>query len=235
MVFTFTAQKRTEKNADVVRAAGQLPGILYGQGIEPVSLAADRVKFQKLYDQAGESSLIDFTVEGGKEPVKVLIQDIQYDPVKQKPIHFDLRQIRMDKEMDVTIQIHFINEPPAVKGLGGTLNKSIEEIDVRCLPKDLIGSVEVDLGVLQTFDDAIHIKDIKFPDGIKVMNKLDLVVAKVMPPLTEEQLKAMEESGPKSVEEVEVEKKGKVEEEGEAAAGEAGEKKEEKKEEKKKE
>ncbi|MBI4992961.1 MAG: 50S ribosomal protein L25 [Candidatus Magasanikbacteria bacterium] len=235
MVFAFTAQKRTEKNADIVRAAGQLPGVLYGQGIESVSLAADRVKFQKLYDQAGESSLIDFTVEGGKEPVKVLIQDIQYDPVKQKPIHFDLRQIRMDKEMDVTIQIHFINEPPAVKGLGGTLNKSVEEIDVRCLPKDLIGLVEVDLSVLQTFDDAIHIKDIKFPDGIKVMDKLDLVVAKVMPPLTEEQLKAMEESGPKSVEDVEVEKKGKVEEEGEAAAGEAGEKKEEKKEEKKKE
>ena len=235
MVFTFTAQKRTEKDANIVRAAGQLPGILYGQGVEPISLAVDRVKFQKLYDQAGESSLIDFTVEGGKEPVKVLIQDIQYDPVKQKPIHFDLRQIRMDKEMDVTIQIHFIGEPPAVKGLGGTLNKSVEEIDVRCLPKDLIGSIEVDLNVLQTFDDLIHIKDIKFPDGIKIMDKLDTVVAKVMPPLTEDQLKAMEESGPKSIEEVEVEKKGKVEEEGEAAAGEAGEKKEEKKEEKKKE
>ncbi|OGH71740.1 MAG: hypothetical protein A2921_00045 [Candidatus Magasanikbacteria bacterium RIFCSPLOWO2_01_FULL_43_20b] len=235
MVFTFTAQKRTEKDANIVRAAGQLPGILYGQGVEPISLAVDRVKFQKLYDQAGESSLIDFTVEGGKEPVKVLIQEIQYDPVKQKPIHFDLRQIRMDKEMDVTIQIHFIGEPPAVKGLGGTLNKSVEEIDVRCLPKDLIGSIEVDLNVLQTFDDLIHIKDIKFPDGIKIMDKLDTVVAKVMPPLTEDQLKAMEESGPKSIEEVEVEKKGKVEEEGEAAAGEAGEKKEEKKEEKKKE
>lgn len=234
MVFTFTAQKRGEENADALRAAGQLPGILYGQGVEPVSITADRVKFEKLYDQAGESSLIDLAVEGAKEPVKVLIQDIQYDPIKQKPVHFDLRQIRMDKEMDVTIQIHFIGEAPAVKELGGTLNKSVEAIDVRCLPKDLVGSIEVDLGVLKTFDDAVHIKDLQFPSGLKVMDNVDTVLAKVIRPLTEEQLKAMEEAGPKSVEEVEVEKKGKVEEEGEAAAGEAGaEKKEEKKEEKK--
>lgn len=207
---------------DDLRAAGRLPGVLYGQGVDSVSIVVDKVQFEKLYDEAGEASLIDFTVEGGKEPVKVLIQDVQYDPVKQKPIHFDLRQIRMDKEMEVAIELRFVNEAPAVKAEGGTLVKSMEELNIRCLPKDLVGSVEVDLGALKTFDDAICVKDIKLPVGIKATDNPEAAIATVARPLTEEQLKAMEETGPKSVEEVEVEKKGKEEVEGEAAAGEVG-------------
>lgn len=239
MVFTFTAQKREGKNADDLRAAGRLPGVLYGQGVDSVSIVVDKVQFEKLYDEAGEASLIDFTVEGGKEPVKVLIQDVQYDPVKQKPIHFDLRQIRMDKEMEVAIELRFVNEAPAVKAEGGTLVKSMEELNIHCLPNDLVSSVDVDLSVLKTFDDAICVKDIKLPIGIKVMDNLEATIATVARPLTEDQLKAMEETGPKSVEEVEVEKKGKEEVEGsdsapqDGATSDKGENKEEKKEEKK--
>ncbi|MBI5221974.1 MAG: 50S ribosomal protein L25 [Candidatus Magasanikbacteria bacterium] len=242
MTFQFTAQKREGKNADDLRAAGRLPGVLYGQGVDSVSIAVERALFEKLYNEAGEASLIDFTLEGEKEPVKVLIQDVQYDPIKQKPIHFDLRQIRMDKEMEVAIELRFVGEAPAVKAEGGTLVKSMEELNIRCLPKDLVSSVEVDLTVLKTFNDAICVKDIKLPAGIKIVDDLNGTIATVARPLTEDQLKAMEETGPKSVEEVEVEKKGKIEEgvEGEAvpqdgAAPDKGPDKGEKKEEKKKE
>lgn len=237
MTFQFTAQKREGKNADDLRAAGRLPGVVYGEGVDSISIVVDRVQFEKLYNQAGEASLIDFTLEGGKEPVKVLIQDVQYDPIKQKPTHFDLRQIRMDKEMEVAIKLHFVGEALAVKAEGGTLVKSMEELNIRCLPKDLVSSVDVDLGALKTFDDAVCVKDIKLPVGIKAIDNLEATIATVARPLTEEQLKAMEETGPKSVEEVEVEKKVQEEVEGEGVVVEAGAAKagEVKKEEKKKE
>ncbi len=236
MTFTFSAKKRGKREADSIRASGGVLGVLYGQGCDPVSMSAEHVAFVKLYDAAGESSLIDLSLEGEKEPIKVLIQDVQYDPVKRGIIHFDLRRINMNKEMEVSVELNFIGEAPAVKSLGGTLVKTVESLNVKCLPKDLVSQIDVELGVLATFSDTIRLKDLKIPAGFKLMDKPEMVIAKVLAPLTEEQLKAMEEEGKKGVEVVEkVEKKVKEGEEEEVVAEGAKPevKKEEKKEEKK--
>jgi len=222
MIFNFTAKKR-EGKAEDVRAEDLLPGVLYGPEIEPVSLEVDYNTFAKLHKQAGESSLIDFTLEGGKEAVKVLIQDIQYDPVKGKMIHFDLRQIEMGKEMTATIVLSFVGESMAVKEQGGTLMETVKTVNVRCLPKDLVSEIEVDLSVLNTFDDMINIGDLKLPAGIVVTDDPETMIAKVNAPLTEEQIKAMEEAEAPSVEDVEVEGEGEEDKEGEGEEDKEGE------------
>ncbi|MFH1947561.1 MAG: 50S ribosomal protein L25 [Candidatus Magasanikbacteria bacterium] len=193
MTFQFVAKKR-EGKPEVLRAEGKLPGVLYGPEIEPISLEVDRVAFEKMYDEAGESSLIDLTIEGSKdEPAKVLVQEVVYDSIKQIPVHFDFRQIKMGVEMTATLAISFIGESQAVKE-GGTLNTALDSLEIKCLPKDLIGEVEVDISALQTFEDSIHVKDIKLPEGIVVTDNKDALVIKVTPPLSDDQLKAMEES-----------------------------------------
>jgi len=215
MTFNYSVTKRGAKDAEFIRASGGLPGVLYGVGREPVSISADYNSFIKLYDGAGESSLIDLSLEGEKTAVKVLVQDVQYDPVKRKMIHFDLRQIDMNKEMEVAVELNFVNEAPAVKELGGTLVKTVETLNVRCLPKDLVSSFDVDLSVLKTFDDIVRLKDLVLPAGMVALDNPEMAVAKVLAPLTEDQLKAMEEEGKKGVEAVEqVEKKVKDDEEG---------------------
>ena len=224
MTFSFTAKKR-EGKPDALRAEGKLPGVLYGPEIEPIAIEVERLAFEKLYEEAGESSLIDFSIEGSKdEPSKVLVQDIQYDPVKRVPVHFDLRQIKMGVEMTATLSINFVGESQAIKE-GGTLNTGMDSLSIKCLPKDLISEVEVDISVLATFDDSIHVKDVKLPEGITVADNEDALVAKVTAPLTEEQLKAMDEAEAPSVEDVVVEGE-KKEEDGEEKLAE--EKKEEK-------
>lgn len=234
MTFTLTVSKRGVGEADALRQKNMVPGVLYGPGAKPISIMADYNSFAKLYDTAGESSLIDLTIEGEKTPVKTLVQDIQYDPVKRQMIHFDLRRININKEMEVVIELRFINEAPAVKGLGGTLVKTVKGLKVKCLPKDLISEIDVDLSVLKTFDDIIRLKDLTVPAGFKFMEKPEMAIAKVQAPLTEEQLKAMEEEGKKGVEVIEqVEKK--VKEEEVVEEGAEGAKPEVKKEEKKKE
>ncbi|MBD3311094.1 MAG: 50S ribosomal protein L25 [Candidatus Magasanikbacteria bacterium] len=213
MNYSLKVDKREPKNSGELREQGKIPAILYGperEEAQPVSL--DYNVFEKLYDEAGESSLIDLTVEGEKEPVKVLIQDIQYDPVKNDIIHVDFRQIKMGEEMYTTIELEFVNESPAVKELGGTLVKGNDYLNVKCLPKDLVSEIKVDLAVLETFDDTITIADLSIPEGITVTDNPDALIAKVSAPLTEEQLKAMEEETA-SVEDVEVEEKGKEGEE----------------------
>ena len=224
MTFNFIAQKR-EKKVEDVRIQGLLPGVLYGPEIEPVSLEVEYNKFAKLYEEAGESSLIDFTVGESKEPVKVLIQDIQYDPVKGKMIHFDLRQIKMGEEMTVNIMLNFVGEAPSVKEQSGTLVKNLVEVEAKCLPKDLVSEIDVDLTSLSSFEDIIRIKDLKLPDGIKIIGEVETVVVKVIPPLTVEQLRAMDEAEAPKVEDVKVD--------GEQKEGEEETKGEQKEEEKK--
>jgi large subunit ribosomal protein L25 len=216
MTFNFTVQKRKAGEVAALRSEGKLPGVLYGPGTTPVSLVCDYQAFLKLYREAGESSLIDLIVDNGK-PTKVLIQDLQHDPVKGVITHVDFRQIDMNKEMSATCELHFVGEAAAVKELGGTLIKAHDTLDIRCLPKDLVHKIEVDLSVLKTFADIIHVKDLILPPGITAAEAPEQVIAKVAAPLTEEQLKAMEEEGKKGVESVEVVEKEKKEEEGEEA------------------
>ena len=219
MSFSMTAETRALGSAAAIRVSGMLPAVVYGgDRAKSQAVTIRYVDFEKLYNEAGESSLIDLRVEGESEPVKVLIQDIQYDPVKGRMIHVDLRQIKMSEKMAVSVELTFAGEAPAVKELGGTLMKAHDYVNVTCLPKDLVSEIVVDLSVLKTFTDAIRVSDLPVPSGITVTDQPEMVLAKVTPPLTEDQLKAMEEAGPKSVEDIEVEKKGKKEEEGEAAA-----------------
>lgn len=220
MAFTLASTSRTGQAAEL-RADSQLPAVVYGPDIQSISIAVPHQAFVKLYAEAGESTLVDLAVDA-KEPIKVLIQDIQYDPVTGRVIHVDFRQINMKKELTAKVELKFVGESVAVKEAGGTLIKGLESIEVRCLPKDLVGSIDVDLSILKGFDDVIHVGDLPLSAGITVVGDLQTVVAKVKAPLTEEQLKAMEEAvAPVKLEEIELsEKKGKKEEEG--VATEAG-------------
>ncbi len=214
MPFTITLAKRDKTTTEDLRHAGRVPAVVYGGDrpvATPVSIALS--DFIKLYDAAGESSLVDCTIEG-EAPVKVLIQDVQFDPVKSFPTHVDFRQINMNKEMTATVEVVFIGESPAVKELGGTLMHVMPEVDVKCLPKDLVSELSIDLSALKTFDDAVRVKDLMVPAGITIDEDPERVIAKVTPPLTEEELKALEEaSAPVDLSAIEVEKKGKIEEE----------------------
>ena len=222
------AKKREKEDLDIIRQSGILPGVVYGPEREPVKITLDYNEFEKTYNDLGESTLIDFEVEGDKEPVKVLIQDIQYDPVKNKMIHFDLRQIKMGEEMNVNVELNFVGESSALKE-GGTLVRGKDYIEIRCLPKDLISEIEVDISKLETYDDVILVKDLPTSEGVKVLHEGDELIAKVSAPMSEEELKAMDEAEAPSVEDVKVE--GEKKEEG--SEGEKKEEKEEKKEEKK--
>ncbi|OGH89993.1 MAG: hypothetical protein A2469_03235 [Candidatus Magasanikbacteria bacterium RIFOXYC2_FULL_40_16] len=217
---TFSIEIKTRKeNATDTRTQGLIPGVLYGPEIESTSFSVNGLVFGKLYEEAGESNLIDLAIDG-KKPVKVLIQDIQRDPVKNSITHIDLLQINMNKEMHATIPINFVGESVAVKEMGGTLNTSLEEVEVKCLPKDLVGSIEVNLSVLATFDDAVYVKDLVLPPGIVVTDSPNTAIATVSAPLTEEQLKAMEESAIGDISKVEVEKEKKEGDEEASAEGE---------------
>lgn len=220
MTFIITAVKRPD-TAIKTRAQGLVPAVVYGPEITPLSVAVNYSALEKLYAEAGASSLVEL-VCAGREPAKILIQEVQRDPVKGRIIHADFRQINLNKEIHATIKVRLVGESLAVKDLGGTMVEGINNLSVKCLPKDLVSHVDVDISALKTFDDVIHISELQLPPRIVVTNHPATLVAKVMAPLTAEQLKAMEETAAVDVSAIEVEEKVKKEEvEGEDEEAEA--------------
>lgn len=235
MSYSLQAAVRTLKGAKA-RTGQQLPAVVYGAQGAAESLTLNGSDFLKLYKQAGESSLIDLQV-GGKDVGKVLVQVVQHDPVSDRIIHVDLRRIDMNKAMIAPVVLKFVGEAPVIKAQGGTLATSLQTVEVQCLPKDLVSHIDVDLKGLSSFDIVIKIKDLVLPAGIKIISPAaEALVVKVVPAMTEDEIKAMEDANaaPVDLSKIESAKAKKEEEAVEGAeAGAAPAAKEEKKEEKK--
>jgi len=219
-MFTLSVKSRNVfgKKLKTLREKGQIPAVLYGPKIKPISLEVDLKGFEKLYSEAGESSLISLKIENGKPAVTasaqylVLIHEVNRDPLTEKPIHVDFYQPRLEEEVEVTIPIIFEGEAKAVKESGGTLIKNISEIEVKSLPQNLPHEIKVSIEKLKTFEDSISIKDLIVPKDVKILKEPEEIVALVAPPeKVEEELEKPVEEKVEEVEKVE-EKKEKEEE-----------------------
>lgn len=165
----------------------KIPAVLYGKNINNLSLWVGEKEFQKIYSQAGESTLLKVAIDAKGER-NVIIKEVQKDVLSGNPIHVDFYQVRMDEEIEATVEIDFVGEPPAVKELGGVLVKNIDEVDVKCLPGDLPPKIVVDVNLLKTFDDYIYVKNLKVSDKVELLVDPETVVAMVAPPRSEEEL-----------------------------------------------
>lgn len=214
-------RKETGKKIKTLRTQGNIPAVLYGHEIKNVNLAVPYHEFEKVYAQAGESTLLDLIIDN-QPPLKVLIQAIQKDPISGNFSHIDFYQVKMTEKIEAEIELKFINTAPAVTDLEGTLVTNLDTINVKCYPQDLVSEIAVDLSALKTFDDHIFVKDLVVPAKMELLDNPKEVVAGVVPPRTEEELKALEEK-PEAAKEAEVVGKEKEAAESEKAAGTAAE------------
>jgi large subunit ribosomal protein L25 len=179
------------KQVKQLREEGMIPAVVYGHGVEAKNVAVDFRAFEKTLRQAGESSLVDLAINGD-EAVKVLIQDVQYDPLRSTVIHADFRQVNMKEKLEANVILKLVGEAPAVKTLGAILVRNIGTIGVRCLPQYLVHEIEVDLSVLKNFDDSIKVGDITPPEGMEFMNGPEELIVLAQQPISEDELAALE-------------------------------------------
>lgn len=212
-------RKELGKKSRALRKKGVLPAVLYGPKLkENLLLELDEKKFEKVLKEAGESSLI--SLEAGGKVYLVLIHEIQLTPLTEKVIHVDFYQPSLKEEVEVTVPLVFEGVAPAVRDLGGTLIKNIQEVTVKALPQNLPHEIKVNVEKLKTFEDNILIKDLIMPRGGKILKEAEEIIALVSPleKIEEELAKPVEEK----IEEVEkVEEKKEKEEEGKEESGES--------------
>jgi len=189
------------------RKQEKLPAVLYGKGKKTTPIFVDSKEFKKIWKKTGESTLIKIKNPESNVVEDVLIQEVALDPLKNEPLHADFYIVEMDKPITAKVNLVFEGVSPAEKELGGILVKVRHDVDVEALPKNLPHELKVDVSKLIKLEDQIVIKDIDLPAGVKILAGENDVVVLIETPKEE-----IVEEKPITIEEVEVEKKGKKEE-----------------------
>ena len=170
-------------SARKLRSAGKLPAILYGPETDAVMLTLDCAELMKaLQGKSPENILLDLRIDSDEKgkPKKVMIKEIQRDPVKRDYLHVDLFEISLKKELEVDIPIHLVNTPIGVTQ-GGILQHVRREVKVSCMPDDLVEKIEIDVSGLD-IGQSLHMEDITFPSGLKSLEDGDVTVLTVVAP-----------------------------------------------------
>ncbi len=188
------AQIREEsgKKAKALRKEGKVPAVVYGKKIKTQNLWVNALDFFRVYEKAGENTLIDLEIGEGKK-MSVLIHDTQVDPLVGNFSHVDFFQVRMDEEIETEIPLEFVGEAPAVKALGGILVTGIDEVPIRCLPGDMPSEFKIDLSALKTFEDRISVKDLPVSEKVEFLVDAETIIASIAAPRSEEELADLNE------------------------------------------
>lgn len=174
-----TAEKREVlgRKVKALRTEGKIPANIFGKAVDSTAIVLDSKAFEPVFKEAGETGLIEITVSGSKKPV--LIHNVQKDPLTDKILHVDFRQVDLKQKITANVPVELTGESPAEKQGFGTAVQQIDEIEVESLPTDLPEKFEVDISNLNQVDDAIFVKDIKVSDKVEVKVGPDEIIVKV--------------------------------------------------------
>lgn len=178
-----------------MRRTNLIPAIIYGGKEKPTMIQADRKTYDRIHRlHAGESLIYHLNVVDGEKKVAdfpAIIKDVQLHPVTDQVVHLDFNRISLDKEIEIKVKIITRGDAIGVKRDGGTLDHSMWELDIICLPTNIPHHIEVDITNLGIHD-AVHVKDLVLPKGVRTKHDGESVVVSVVGSMREEAAGAAE-------------------------------------------
>jgi len=198
-----------------LRRAQRIPAVVYGGQRSPVPVAVNPQELLSALE-SGENTLINLSLTGGAAPQTslVILKELQRDPVKGRPLHADFQEISMERKIRVEVPLVLQGDPIGVKDKGGILEHTLRQLSVECLPINIPEKIVMDVAGLD-IGNALHVRDVRVAEGIRILDDDARVVASVSAPVAEE-VAAPTEEAPAEPEVV-----GKKEKEEPEAAGEA--------------
>ncbi|NLX08602.1 MAG: 50S ribosomal protein L25 [Chloroflexi bacterium] len=175
VVLEATRRELTGKQVRQLRAAGEVPGILYGPGFEPVPLKVSWVELRPALLAAGGSIIIDLSVDGAK--YNALVRNVQRDPIRGDVTHIDFYRVRMDVAIRTEVPIVLEGDLDRFDDMDGTVIHELTSVMVECLPTDLPAAITVDISALKEIGDMILASDLpKLPGVSYLVNDEDVIV-----------------------------------------------------------
>ena len=193
-----------------------VPGVIYGEDMETTPIKVARRQYESIMRfQKGQAVLFHINLMEGEKKLKdysAILKEEQHDPVSDELIHVDFHRISLTKEIEVNVPIVAEGDAPGVKKSGGSLEHVLWELDIICLPTNIPKNIKVDVSKLE-IGDAIHVKDLALPSGVRTKHEPEAIVLTVAAPMKEEAIEAAAQAAQAAPTEPEVlkEKKPKVE------------------------
>lgn len=172
------------KKVKKLRKEGIFPANIYGKELKSTAIQLPFKDFEKVFKEAGETGLVDVTVDGQVRPS--LIHNVQYDPLSHTPLHADFYQVNLKEKVKTMVPIVTAGEPKAVSDKVGLLLQQLSEVEVEALPTDLPEKIEVDVSPLAAVDEQITVAELKIPTGVTLLSDPNQVVVKIGELVTKE-------------------------------------------------
>jgi large subunit ribosomal protein L25 len=174
--------------AKALRTAGRIPAVIYGRQAQPQNLEVKAKEMEDLiHHSASENLLVDLQVTDDARPKRLaLVQEVQHHPLTGKVLHVDFHEVAENEKVTINVPVETIGEPEGVKTDGGVLEHVLFTVRARGLPKDLPEVITVDVSHLK-IGQAIHLGEIKAPEGVELVGDKGIPVIAVAAPRTEEE------------------------------------------------
>ncbi|MCA9305171.1 MAG: 50S ribosomal protein L25 [Phycisphaerales bacterium] len=176
---TLKARKRERigsRYAARERAAGRLPAVIYGHGVDPLHISLD-AKEALRYFHDGER-VFALAVDGGKGDETVLLKELQFDYLGTNVVHADLMRVDLNEEIEASVHINFVGEAPGLKSAGAIMTHPYTAMTIKCTVAALPDHIDVDVSKLNV-GDSLHARDIALPAGIELAMDEDTVIAAI--------------------------------------------------------
>jgi large subunit ribosomal protein L25 len=198
---TLKAQKRTTTGkgaARKLRAAKQVPAVIYGHHREPLAITLDAREIERMLDRvSADTTVFDLTI--GKDVARSLIREVQRDPLKRAILHVDFQELVAGESVTVDVPVILVGIADGVRNQGGTLDQIMRTIQVEVDPANIPNHVDLDVAALM-LNQSLHVSDLKLPAGVKVLEDLEATVCVVVPPRLETEVAPAAVEGVEGVE-----------------------------------
>jgi large subunit ribosomal protein L25 len=175
-----------------LRANGLIPGVLYGNGGDAQAFSIEERELRKaLTGDHGLHAILDVVPEGSQKPRHAVLKEYQLDPTRARLLHIDLQEVRLDQAIHTQVVVELVGESEGVKE-GGVLSQIQREVNVEALPMEVPDRLELDVSAMN-IGDTLRLSDLRVPEGVKLLDDPETVLATVTPPTKIEEPEVVEE------------------------------------------
>lgn len=186
--FILKADKRTVLGSKVkqLRRAGVIPANLFGKTIESQAIQVNGVEFNRVYKEAGETSLIYVKVEGEDKERPTLVTSVHFNPTTGDKLHVDFHQVNLKEKVTANVPVEIIGESELVNSNEAVLSQSLNEIEIEALPTEIPESITFDISSLKAIGDHLLVSDAKVSADVEIKTDPEQMVVSLQEPMKEE-------------------------------------------------
>ncbi len=168
------------KKVRFLRRQGIIPANIYGHGIDSTPINIDAKSLKNFLAHAGKTDLVSLKIDDSKNPVRVLVREVQRNPMNDDVLHVDFYQVRATEKIKTEVPLVFVGEAPVLRKIkNSSILHLVDSLRIEALPDDLPHSIEVSISGLEELDHTIHVKDIALGHGITLLSDSEQLVVKV--------------------------------------------------------